>query len=105
MPDRKCAAQVAILCTHRHGATVMCMSAHTDVAPAPEVWLRVTEFDRLTRAKGWPTDLAVARALGVSHTTVGRLRTGGQQPSSKFIAAALDKLGVPFDALFERRAA
>jgi transcriptional regulator with XRE-family HTH domain len=80
----------------------MCMSAHTDVASAqrraPEVWLRVGEFDRLTAAK-------VARALGVSHTTVGRLRGGGQQPSSKFIAAALDKLNVSFDALFERRAA
>lgn len=85
------------------------MSAHTDVAPAPsrapEVWLRVGEFDRLTAAKGWGTDLAVARELGVSHTTVGRLRSGGQQPGGKFIAAALDKLNVPFDALFERRAA
>lgn len=85
------------------------MSAHTDVAAAqrraPEVWLRVSEFDRLTAAKGWGTDLAVARELGVSHTTVGRLRGGGQQPSSKFIAAALDKLNVSFDALFERRSA
>jgi transcriptional regulator with XRE-family HTH domain len=86
------------------------MTAHTDVAPAkgraPEVWLRVGEFDRLTRAKGWYTDLAVAQVLGVSHTTVGRLRNieDPSQPSGRFIAAALDKLNVPFDAIFERRA-
>lgn len=84
------------------------MSAHTDVAPvvrrSPQVWLRVEEFDRLTINRGWYTDSARARALGVSHPTVGRLRAGGR-PGSKFIAAALDKLNVPFDTLFERRSA
>lgn len=87
------------------------MSAQAQEAPAPasetKVWLRLEEFDRLTTARGWGNDLARARALGVSHTTVGRLRDTDNpgHPGSKFIAATLAALGCPFDAVFERRPA
>lgn len=83
------------------------MSAQTQNAPAPtgrtKVYLRVKEFDRLTGARGWTTDLACAQEMKVHHTTVGRVRKGGRA-GGEFIGAALEALRVPFEAIFERRA-
>lgn len=82
----------------------------TEAEQAPDVFLRLDVFDRLTRERGWTNDLARARALGVSHTTVGRLRPdpgcadSPKSPGGRFIGAALRALDVEFDVLFERRA-
>lgn len=85
----------------------MCMSAQTSEATvtrrSPKYRLRVEEFDRLTIAKGWYTDVARARAIGVSHTTVGRMRKPNATAGDPFIRATLAKLEVEFDTLFFER--
>ena len=47
------------------------------------------------------TDYALAVALDIHPSTLSLLMTGSNQPSEKFIVAALDKLGRPFEEMFE----
>jgi len=75
--------------------------------------LRIDEFDRLTAARGWSTDTLRAEAIGVSKSTIHRLRRGaqkatdpdGSQPGARFIDLATAALGVPVEFLFEREEA
>jgi len=60
-------------------------------------------FTRITAAKGYTTDLARARALGMSHTVISRLRSGQNNPGAKFISRTL-ALGINYDDVFRRAA-
>jgi hypothetical protein len=70
--------------------------------PTQRVLLKVEAFDRITGDRGLKSDNAKAKHLGVSHTTIGRLRAGGAA-GGRFIALALDRLAVPFESIFERQ--
>lgn len=50
---------------------------------------------------GVETDYALAVALDIHPSTLSLLMTAQNQPSEKFIVAALDTLGRPFEELFE----
>ncbi|MEU8264945.1 helix-turn-helix transcriptional regulator [Micromonospora sp. NPDC048999] len=80
------------------------MSTRTSPPSAGAVALRVEEFDRITERMGYSNDAERAKAIGVSHTTISRLRSGKIRPGGRFIAATLATLGVPFETVFERAA-
>jgi hypothetical protein len=50
---------------------------------------------------GVDTDYALAVALDIHPSSLSLLMTGKNQPSEKFIVAALDRLGWPFEELIE----
>lgn len=68
------------------------------------VILRQDRFAELCDARGWTNRYQRAQALGVRHTTLRRLEYGGH-PGSKLIGQVLATLGVPFEAVFDRRSA
>lgn len=49
---------------------------------------------------GATTDYAIAQALNVHPATISLLFTGKNEPSEKFIVAALSELKRPFEQLF-----
>lgn len=59
-------------------------------------------FVRMTTGKGWDTDRKRATAIGITPTTVYRLRTGKSSPSAELIYELPDLLGVPTKVLFYR---
>jgi hypothetical protein len=67
--------------------------------------MKTDVFDELCTARGWVNEHQRALNLGVSHTTLRRLRVDGGNPGGKLIAAALNTFGVTFEYLFERRSA
>ena len=89
----------------------MCVIPHaspTDTEasqPKTVVAMRFEVFDALCNARGLDQDLKRARALGISHTTLSRLRSGHTSAGGKVIRRAIELLGVPYAALFEERAA
>ncbi|MBC9001316.1 helix-turn-helix domain-containing protein [Micromonospora aurantiaca (nom. illeg.)] len=91
-----------------HVRTLTHVSERTATPQAPPtgaVQLRVAEFDRITEKLGLSNDTERAKAIGVSHTTISRLRSGKLRPGGKFIALTLTALNVRFEDVFERRAA
>ena len=78
-----------------HTCTVVRVSTHEHVT------LRKSEFLRLAAGQGLLTPLAIARALKMSHTTVGRVLNGDCAPGTAFIARSMHLFGVAFEALFE----
>lgn len=65
--------------------------------------MRFDIFDALCTARGLNNDLQRARALGISHPHLGRIRSGHTGVGPKFIDAALSLLGCRFEDVFERR--
>lgn len=63
--------------------------------------IRFDALDELRAEYGLKSRYALAKRLGVSQSTIGRVLDGEQAPGEQFIAAAVAKLGVPFDAVFE----
>ncbi|MGC5019054.1 hypothetical protein [Micromonospora sp. DT47] len=63
--------------------------------------LRTDRFDELTTAKGWRDDLQRATNIGVSHSTISRIRARKMRPGLRFIGLATAALGVHIDELFE----
>jgi DNA-binding XRE family transcriptional regulator len=59
-------------------------------------------FVRLTSEKGWDTDVKRAEAIGVTPTTVYRLRKGLNSPSSQLMYELPELLGVRTRVLFYR---
>lgn len=60
-------------------------------------------FDQLTAGKGWLNDHQRAAGIGVSHSTLSRLRGGQMKPGAVFIAKTMDALsrfGVHVHELF-----
>lgn len=64
--------------------------------------LNIEKFELLTKVKGWTNDLQRAQGIGVSHTTIGRLRRNEINPGLRFIGQATAALGVDIDDLFDR---
>jgi transcriptional regulator with XRE-family HTH domain len=69
---------------------------------ALEYRLNFAKFELLTKARGWTNDLQRARGIGVSHSTIGRLRRGDMKPGLYFIGRATAALGVDIEDLFDR---
>ncbi|GAA1029718.1 MULTISPECIES: helix-turn-helix domain-containing protein [Amycolatopsis] len=65
------------------------------------VRIRVDALDKIATGQGLRTRYAIAKRLGVSQSTVGRVLDGEQLPGNPFIAATLTGLDVSFDAVFE----
>lgn len=63
------------------------------------VYLDVTAFDALCEARGWGTDAERARALGLAHSTVSRVRRGEQRPGIRFAHSCTRVFG---DAVYSR---
>lgn len=69
---------------------------------AAEVRLRVGQWRKYCRMRGWDSENQQARELRVAPSTVNRILKGTQKPSGEFIGAAL--LAFPeleFSDLFE----
>jgi transcriptional regulator with XRE-family HTH domain len=64
--------------------------------------IRAAELRRLGRYRfGVKSDAALAARLGIYPANLRRLLRGDVQPSGQIIAALLNTLDVPFEALFE----
>jgi len=63
--------------------------------------IRLDEFDRLTSALGWTNDASRARNIGISPSTLTRLRAGEQHASAQLIHLVLTALQAPYASLFE----
>lgn len=70
--------------------------------PSLQYRLDFDKFDELTEQRGWLNDSQRARGIGVSHTTIGRLRRGKLRPGLHFIGQATKELGVEIEELFKR---
>lgn len=69
---------------------------------AAEVRLRIGQYRKFCRMRGWDSENQQAHALGVSPSTVNRILKGTQKPSSEFIGAALTAFPeLEFSDLFE----
>lgn len=69
---------------------------------AAEIRLRVGQYRKFCRMRGWDSENQQAHGLKVSPSTVNRILKGTQRPSGEFIGAAL--LAFPeleFSDLFE----
>lgn len=62
--------------------------------------LETKVFDDLCKAKGYKKKAAIARALGVSDSQLGKVRAHASQPGPMFIHNTLALLGVPYAAVF-----
>lgn len=56
-------------------------------------------WTRIMNALGHTDDASRARALGMHHAVISRLRAGRAKPGPKFIAQTL-ALGIPYAACF-----
>lgn len=54
-----------------------------------EVRLRVGQWAKFCRMRGWETQNQQAHKLGVAPSTINRILKGTQKPSGEFIGAAL----------------
>lgn len=64
------------------------------------VRVRVDALDKIATCRGLRSRYAIAKCLGVSQSTVGRVLAGEQLPGNPFIAATLHRLDVSFDEVF-----
>lgn len=74
----------------------------TDYSMPAEVRLRVGQWRKFCRMRGWTSENQQARELGMAASTINRILKGTQRPSGEFIGAAL--LAFPeleFSDLFE----
>ena len=63
--------------------------------------LRIEEFDRITKIRGWDTDAKRAQAIGVHASQMSRVRAGSV-PGQKFINGVVAIWGAAaYDLLFE----
>lgn len=69
---------------------------------AAEVRLRVGQWAKFCRMRGWESQNQQARALHVAPSTINRILKGDQKPSGEFIGAALTAFPeLEFNDLFE----
>lgn len=80
------------------------MSTRTEPAPPDTVEIDLDAFDRITTEMGLTSDADRARAIGMDHGIISRLRSGHNRPGPKFIARTV-ALGIPFAAVFKTQAA
>lgn len=62
--------------------------------------LRMREYGRFAEAMGLDDQVALSRALGMAHTTVGRVLAEQMAPGPRFVANSMHVLGVTFEAVF-----
>ncbi|QWF80119.1 hypothetical protein HUW46_03537 [Amycolatopsis sp. CA-230715] len=65
------------------------------------VRVRPDALSKVATAKGLRSRYALAKCLGVSQSTVGRVLDGEQWPGNEFIAATINGLDIGFDVVFE----
>lgn len=65
------------------------------------VMLRVEEFDRLTSARGWTTDVERARQIGITQAALSYLRAHKRAAGAKVIHKMLTAIQAPYASLFE----
>ncbi|WP_433268058.1 transcriptional regulator [Actinosynnema sp. CS-041913] len=64
--------------------------------------LRTKAFAKAALLAGYPSDYALAKAMEVNRSTVGRVLSGELRPGPAFIGGALTALApMQFDDLFE----
>lgn len=80
-------------------------SATVSLVSDSVIRLRTDVFDDLCRDKGLRKQKDISAELGISSSQLGKVRAGTSQPGSKFIDRSLEVLGVPYRALFTKRAA
>lgn len=69
---------------------------------AASIRLRTGQYRKYCALKGWLTDDAAARAVGIDPATLSRVLTGRSAPGSRFIAGVLVALPeMEFADLFE----
>ncbi|KJK50146.1 hypothetical protein UK23_11525 [Lentzea aerocolonigenes] len=66
-----------------------------------QVRVRPDALERIGIAQGLKSRYALAKRLGVSQSTVGRVLDGEQLPGNSLIAATLSRLHVSFEDVFE----
>lgn len=69
--------------------------------PSLRYRLRLDRFDEHTARRGWTSDAQRAKGIGVSHTTIGRIRRGQMSPGLHFIGRVTAALGVDVAEVFE----
>ena len=77
------------------------MQPTAPMLPGPYARLRIERFDKRAAEMGLANETQIAERLGVSLATVNRIRAGNVIPGERFIAAAVDALGLTFEELFE----
>lgn len=81
--------------------TMQLPSTETGESVTVRVRVRLEALDKIRAGRGLRSRYALAKRLGVSQSTVGRILDGAQAPGEQFIAATLHALDVPFDDVFE----
>lgn len=66
------------------------MTKGTKSNPTMTIQLKTDLFERIVKARGWNSDAAIAKALGISRAQIQRIRSGEQPPSTSFIASFLN---------------
>jgi transcriptional regulator with XRE-family HTH domain len=70
------------------------------------VALRLDEFDAMTTERGWATDKERAEGLGLSQSTISKVRSGTASPGVAFIDACVKAFGpLAYERLFTRDSA
>lgn len=64
------------------------------------VILDIEAFDARARGEGLNSEYAIAKRMGVAHTTVRDARLG-KTVGQRFIAAAMTTFAVPFEQIFK----
>lgn len=59
-------------------------------------------YSKEAAARGWATNAAAGEALGLSESTIWKLRSGMISPSATTIDTLLSELGLQYNALFHR---
>lgn len=70
---------------------------------AAQIRLRTGQFRKYAKLKGWTTDDAAAKALGINPATLSRVLKGRTAPGERFMAACLQAFAgtLDFYDLFE----
>jgi hypothetical protein len=77
--------------------------AHTEeVSVSASIALRTGQYRKFAALKGWKTDDAASRAIGIDPATLSRVLKGRSAPGGRFIAGVLAALPeVEFADLFD----
>jgi len=67
----------------------MTITATRDVGMGAVIRLRVKQFDKIAKSKGWNTTSAGARAIGCEVSTLSRILRGQRSCGGEFIANLL----------------
>lgn len=78
------------------------MSSRT--RPRGRIVLDTPVFDRLVRARKWPSDKVMADELDLHRSTIARLRANATSVTPDVMWHLADVLGVPVQVLFVREA-